>query len=409
MSGFARTARASTVKLFRAFRYRDYRLFFYSFVANQVGFWLANLAMQGVMVGLTDNDPSWVGRLFFTLFSPALFFAPIAGVVADRVDRKRMLILCYLLVAVISSVMSVMAATETLGRFSLMGLAFACGVAFSFSGPASNAIAANIIETEDLASAISLQSTANNLTRVIGPAVAAPLIAGGRYATSFAIFAVASASAALLVGFIRVPDYHRDPEVAGIWERLRSGLQHARERPPAVLALTTAAVLSVFGVAHTALLPSFAEQALGDASGYPWIFASTGVGAILGAVITGVEGRPKLRRSTLRLFLYGAALIGFAQTTNLAAALVAQATVGFFYFSVMTSIQTLLQEIVDDGKRGRVMSLFFVAWGGVFPLGALMLGELANRIGVAPAITISGGICLLFGLLFTVRLRSRGG
>jgi hypothetical protein len=163
-------------------------------------------------------------------------------------------------------------------------------------------------------------------------------------------------------------------------------------------ALLTAAVLSVFGVAHTALIPSFAEEALGSREAFPLIFASTGVGATIGALATGVEGRPQLRRSTLRLFLYGLTLVGFAQSPNLAWALVAEAVVGFFYFSVMTSLQTLVQEVVDDAVRGRVMSLFFVAWGGLFPLGALLLGEIAKAIGVAPAVTGAGVVCALFGV-----------
>ncbi len=244
-------------KAFRALRNRGYRLYFYAFVANQMGFWLANLALQGVMVGLTDNDPSWVGRLFFALFSPALFFAPVAGVIADRVDRRRMLIVCYLSVASISAVLALLAHREMLDPYLTMALAFLCGVSFAFAGPASSAVAANIVEPDDLASAISLQSTANNLTRVMGPALAAPLIATGRYASSFVIFSAASVVAAGFIYAIRIPDYVRETGSARVWSRVWSGFLHASERYPAMYALVTAAVLSVFGVAHTALIPSF--------------------------------------------------------------------------------------------------------------------------------------------------------
>lgn len=390
---------------FRALRHRSYRLYFYAFVCNQLGFWLANLALQGVMVGLTDNDPSWVGRLFFALFSPALLFAPVAGVVADRLDRRWMLIVCYLAVAATSAVLALLAHSESLGPYSTMALAFVCGVSFSFAGPASSAVAANIVDTDDLASAISVQSTANNLTRVLGPALAAPLIATGRYTSSFVIFAVASVVAAGFIYAIRVPDYDREAGSAGVLERMWTGLLHARERYPAMHALMTASVLSVFGVAHTALIPSFAEEMLGSREAFPLIFASTGVGATIGALATGVEGKPKLRRSTLRLFLYGLALIGFALSPNLVWAMIAEAVVGFFYFSVMTSLQTLIQEVVDDSKRGRVMSLFFVAWGGLFPVGALMMGEIANAIGVSIAIVGGAVVCTVVGGILTLRDR----
>lgn len=402
-----RLGAAGVARAFRALRNRTYRLYFCAFLANQLGFWLANLALQGVMVGLTDNDPSWVGRLFFALFSPALLFAPVAGVVADRLDRRKMLMGCYLAVATTSGILAALAALEKLDPYSTMGLAFLCGVSFSFAGPAANAVAANIVATEDLASAISVQSTANNLTRVLGPTLAAPLIASGRYASSFVIFSVASLIAAMFTYAMRVPEYDRDATTAGVWKRLRVGFAHAVERYPAMPALVTASTLSVFGVAHTALIPTFAEQVLGSREAFPLIFASTGIGATIGAVSTGVEGRPKLRRSTIRLVLYGLALIGFAFSGTVALAMFAEAVVGFFYFSVMTSLQTLIQEIVDDSKRGRVMSLFFVAWGGLFPVGALLMGEFAKAVGTAQAITAGGVICAGAGALLTVQA-SRG-
>ncbi len=392
---------------FRALRHRSYRLYFYAFCANQMGFWLANLALQGVMVGLTDNDPSWIGRLFFAMFSPALLFSPLAGVAADRFNRRHMMIACYLLVALTSSALAILAAAARLGPYSALGLAFLCGVSFAFAGPASSAVAANIVETEDLASAISIQSTANNLTRVLGPTLAAPLIATGYYAASFAIFAVASLVAAAFIYAIEVPDYEREAGAIGVWDRLRTGLSHASQCYPALQALTTASVLSVFGVAHIALIPSFSEEVLGSREAFPLIFASTGVGATIGALVTGIEGRPTLRRSTVRLVLYGLSLIAFALSRNLIWALVAEAVVGFFYFAVMTSLQTLVQEVVDESKRGRVMSLFHVAWGGLFPLGALALGEVAKNIGVVPAVVGAGAICAAFGAVATLRWQPR--
>jgi MFS family permease len=392
---------------FRALRHRGYRLYFYAFCANQMGFWLANLALQGVMVGLTDNDPSWIGRLFFALFSPALLFSPLAGVAADRFDRRHIMIGCYLVVAATSAMLAFLSAAGRLGPYSTLGLAFLCGVCFAIAGPASSAVAANIVETAELASAISLQSTANNLTRVLGPTLAAPLIATGYYAASFAIFAVASLVAAGFIYAVEVPDYEREGGVVGVWDRVRTGLTHASQRYPAIQALITASVLSIFGVAHIALIPSFAEEVLGSRESFPLIFASTGVGATIGALVTGVEGRPTLHRSTVRLSLYGLSLVAFAFSPNLLWALIAEAVVGFFYFAVMTSLQTLIQEVVDESKRGRVMSLFHVAWGGLFPLGALVLGEVAKAIGVTPAVTGAGAVCAVFGAAATLRWHPR--
>lgn len=396
---------AGFLRAFRALNNRTYRLFFYAFVANQMGFWLANLALQAVLVGLTDNDPSWIGRLFFALFSPALLLSPLAGVAADRFDRRRIMIGCNLLVAAASAMLAVLAGATRLEPYSVLGLAFLCGISFAFAGPASSAVAANIVDPADLSSAISVQSSANNLTRVLGPTLAAPLIATGYYAASFAIFSVASVIAAGFIYAVNVPDYEREGGVVGVWERVRTGLRHARQRYPAMQALITASVLSVFGVAHIALIPSFAQEVLGRREVFPLIFVSMGVGATVGALLTGMEGGLTLRRSTIRLFLFGLSLVAFALSPNLIWALIAEAVVGFFYFAVMTGLQTLIQEVVDESKRGRVMSLFHVAWGGLFPVGALVLGELAKAIGVAPAVIAAASVCTVFGAAATVAWR----
>jgi len=405
LSLFARLARA---RPFRALRYPGYRLYFGAFLANQIGFWIANIALQGVMVDLTGNDPLQLGLLFFAMFSPALLFAPLAGVVADVFDRRRVMLLCYAAVAVVSAVLALLCARDVLFASVVLFLAFLMGVTFSFAGPAASAVAANIVEAEELGSAISLQSTANNLTRVLGPSLAAPLIASHHFAFAFSLFAAASTVAGLMVSRIRLPALVAEGSGEGIWSRVRSGFAHARERHPALYALLTAAVLSLFGVAHTAIIPPFAEEVLRRRDAFAWIFAATGVGATFGAVVTGFLRRPSIGFATAGLFLYGGALIGFALSRSLAMAVVMEAVVGFFYFAVMTSLQTLLQQIVDDAKRGRVMSLFQVAWGGLFPLGALSLGAVARYVGISTAIVLAGAVCSAVGATLFLALARDG-
>jgi len=389
---------------FRALYHPGYRLYFGAFLANQIGFWIANIALQGVMVELSGNDPLHLGLLFFALFSPALLFAPLAGVVADVFDRRRVMLICYAAVAGVSAILALLCTQDWLGPLTLLFFAFLMGVTFSFAGPAATAVAANIVRVEELGSAVSLQSTANNLTRVLGPSLAAPLIAAHRYSIAFGLFAAASAVAGFMVARIRLPAFVSETATEGIWARVRSGFAHARERHPALYALLTAAVLSVFGVAHTAIIPPFAEEILHRRDAFAWIFAATGVGATIGAVTTGFLRRPSIGFATGGLFLYGGALIGFGLSRSLAAAVVMEAVVGFFYFAVMTSLQTLLQQIVDDAKRGRVMSLFQVAWGGLFPLGALLMGAVARYVGISTAIVLAGGVCSVVGAALFVGL-----
>src|SRR5262249_32675359 len=152
-----------------------------------------------------------------------------------------------------------------------LGLSFLLGSAFCFAGPANYAVAANTVPLLDLPSAVSLQSAANNLTRVLGPALAAPLLASHHFELAFCIFGVASVTAAALIARIRMPAFVSHSGGPGILTRLRIGFAHARERRPALPALLTVAGLSVFGVSHMTLLPVYAEHVLGNRDLFAWI------------------------------------------------------------------------------------------------------------------------------------------
>jgi MFS family permease len=389
----------------RALRHREFRLLFAGFAVNQTGFWISHISLQGLMVALTDNDPFQVGLLFSSLLLPALFLAPVAGVAADRFDRKRILVLCNATVAALATALAVITSSGAAGPLSLVLIGLGLGATFAVAGPASNAIAANAVDTEDLASAVALQSATNNLTRVAGPLLAAPLVATGHFSFAFGFFACAAVLSAVLISRMRVGGATADGHGGGVFERIRSGLVHARERPPALAALLTAGGLAMFGVAHIAMLPVYAEEILGRTELFAWIVATTAFGAMVGALMTGREARPTLQRAALRLVIYGIALGVFASTHSIAVAFAAQLVVGYCYFAVMTGLQTLLQQLVDDTQRGRVMSLFQVAWAGLTPIGTMALGAVASVAGVAIALQGAALGCLIVGIAMSAHAR----
>ncbi len=391
--------------IFSALRHRDYRLLFVSFVVNQTGFWLAHISLQGLMVDLSHGDPFQVGLLTFALLIPALVLAPIAGAIADRVDRKTIVLACYTSVVVVSSILGALAANDAITPMLLLSLAFWMGSTFAFAGPASMAIAANVVHREDLSSAVALQSAMNNLTRVVGPLLAAPLVAAGRYAIGFVVFAVAALIAGVLVSRMKVSSEVDEDDRTGIFERIRDGWIHARERRPAVAAIATAGFLSIFGIGHIAMLPIFAADVLGDEGLFPWLVATTAFGAMLGALATGRDAQPTLARAAARLALYGVAFAIFASTNSLWVAFLTQFVVGYFYFAVMTGLQTLIQQVVDDSNRGRVMSLFQVSWGGLTPVGSLSMGALAGVIGIAPTLQLAAAGCVASGVAMVLYAR----
>ncbi len=401
-----RDTRKSGTGLFRALHHRAFRLLFVAFLINQTGFWISHISLQGLMVELSNNDTRLNGLLFFTLFLPAFVLAPAAGLAADRFDRKRIVLCCYAGVAITAAILAGCTATQIITPPRLLAIAFAMGITFAFSGPASMAIAANAVTLEDLPSAVSLQSAANNLTRVAGPLLAAPLLATGRFEYSFAIYFLAAAVAGFLTLAMKIVRHVPDEDDTGIVERLTAGYRHAQDRHPAIPALSTVAVLSFFGVSHTVLMPAFAQDVLGSKDYFVLLVAATGIGAMLGALVTGiVKNPPTLERATLSMAAYGGVLAIFAGTSNLGVALVTQFVIGFFYFTIMTSLQTLIQQIVDEGKRGRVMSLFQVAWAGLVPFGSLAMGYLAQPIGTPATLRIAALICVLYGIAITLTAR----
>lgn len=384
--------------MFRAFRHGAFRLLFTAFLVNQTGFWVSHISLQSLMVELTDNDTSQNGLLFFVMFLPAFLLAPIAGVAADRFDRKRIVLTCYAGVCLTTGALAFFTSQGLMTPDRMLVLAFMLGIGFTFSGPASLAIAANTVPNEDLPSAVSLQSAANNLTRVMGPLVAAPFLITGRYELSFLFFLVAGLIAAALTAAMRVKIVVPEEGDEGIWARMNSGFQHARERHPVLPSLTIVAVLSYFGVSHTVLIPAYAEEVLGDRAWFTWLVVATGTGAVLGALRVGQSGKdPSLHSAAVGLCIYGLVLGLFGVAPNVPIALAMQLLVGFFYFNVMTSLQTLIQQLVDEAKRGRVMSLFQVSWAGLVPFGSLTLGMMAGPLGTATTLVASAAVCTAYG------------
>jgi MFS family permease len=398
---------SSRGRAFRALSHHPYRLLFAAFIVNQTGFWISHMGLQGLMVELSHNEPVWLGLLFFALFIPAFALAPLAGIAADRFDRKRIMLTSYGSVAVLTAALAVFTAAGWITPLLVLTLGLGLGTSFAFAGPASFALAANAVPADDMASAVSLQSAANNLTRVVGPVAAAPFVANHHFEWAFTCFMIAALVAAALIAMMRVPPYEAEFEDGGIFARLAVGVAHARERRPALAALAMVAMLSLFGVSHSVILPVFAEKMLGSVHYFTWMVVATGSGAMLGALAIGYRSQQTSMQGAALLMLgYSAAMAGFAFTHVLAYALLAQFVIGWTYFAVMTSLQTLIQSIVDESKRGRVMSLFQVCWAGLIPWGGLAMGKSAAELGVSTTLGAGAGICGVYAL--AVWLWARG-
>lgn len=383
---------------FRAFRHREFRLLFGAYAIGDIGFWISHISLQSEMARVTDNSSLWLGILFFTTFIPMLVVAPIAGVVADRVDRKRILIATRALVGALASALCVTVSTDLGSDAVLAAFGFGMGTLFAFMAPAQQAATANAVPSDDLSSAISVQSAGNNLARIGGPALAGVILIYLGAGWAFAVYALSNLLMVVTLVPIRLTSHLDEGEVASAWTHWKEGLRHARDRPPTVAVLVTMSVFSIFGVAHVALLPVLTKDVLHHPrADFTLLVIASGTGAVLGALATGLRRTvPTLRTAASWLLGFGIALSAFALSRSWTLSLALAGMVGFCYFSTTTAMNTLLQHLADDDKRGRIMGLFTVTWAGLIPFGGIWMGAVAEEAGAPLALGIGAGVCALY-------------
>ena len=268
--------------------------------------------------------------------------------------------------------------------------------------PVVQAVTANTVQNQYLPSAISLQAMASNGSRVLGPALAAPLVSNNLFEISWSLYGICAGLALVAAAGITLFPYQPDEDTVPILQRLLAGVSHTREKKPASNALTLVGVISIFGVSHVVLSPAFTSDALGrPASDFAWLGASTGFGALIGALAAGsFTQRATLRRGAILAIPYCLLLAGFSRVSDFTVAILIQILVGFFYIGSFTTLQVVVQEVVEENFRGRVMSLFNIAWAGLVPVGSLLMGLLASDHGIgfgsADTIGLTSLICLLY-------------
>ncbi len=387
-------------RAFRALKHREFRLFWSTFIVGQLGFWIAFIAMQALMSRLTDANGAWLGLLFFTNFSPMLFFTPVAGVVADRVERKKILMVTYTLMTVLMGTLAVVTLTGRMTPALMLPFAFGIGILFSFNAPAGQAISANAVPRDDLPSAISLSSGGSNLARVIGPTLAGPVIVLWEEGAAFAVYAIASVIVVVLVSRLKLSSYTPEVDSGKFFQRVRSGFDHARERPPVLAALSVLAMSSLFSAGYLSLLPVMVSAEFGrDSDDFTKIAAVAGFGSLIGALTTAFrDTMPTLRSAALLVAGFGASVAVFGQSPTWTVAMVMSVVVGIFYFSATTTLNTLVQFHVAEHMRGRISSLFVICWAGLVPIAGLWEGVVASRTSARTSMLIAGCVTAAYAL-----------
>ncbi len=398
----------------RALAHRNYRLFFVGQGISVIGTWMTRFATLWLVYWLSGHGPKSafvLGAVGFAGQVPSFFLTPIAGVVVDRWNRQRLLVLTQVLSLIQSALLAVVAFRSEPGIATIWYVAllsFFQGVINSFDMPARQAFLVEMIERkEDLPNAIALNSSLVNGARLIGPSLAGGLIwLTAQAGWCFVIDAVSYVAVVLALLAMRVPvrePRHHAPMLHG----LVHGFRYVVGFAPIRNILLLLAVIAFMGMPYSTLLPIFTGNILqGGPEAFGFAGTATGIGALIGALYL-ASRRTVLglgRMIWIAASLFGLALVGFSLSASLWLSLPLLVLAGFGMMVQMAASNTILQTIVDEDKRGRVMSYFGMAFLGISPFGSLFAGALALWIGAADTVLIGGIACLAGAMLFALQL-----
>jgi MFS family permease len=384
----------------RALSHRNFRLFWSGQLVSLIGTWMQSVSQGWLMHRLTDS--AWMlGLLGFAQFLPVALLSLWAGVVADRVDKRRLILATQCLAMVQALALAILVATGVVRPWMLLTLAFAFGAISAFDLPARQSFLIELVGKEDLSNAIALNSAAFNAARVVGPAVAGLLI--GWVGEVACFFANAASYLVVIATLLRLDLEPRPAVVAGdAWATLREGITYVLGTAPIRNLLLLLGVTCGLGFQYMTLLPVFARQILrAGPQAYGLMVTAFGLGSLLSAVVlTRRQDRWALRRNLLvGLSVAGVSMGAFAWSRQLPLTLAMGLGAGFGLILYVASTNMLLQLTTEDRFRGRVMSLYTFMFIGTAPVGALMSGSIAQRWG-APWATSVCALILLGGALW---------
>jgi len=391
----------------RALRSRNYRLFFTGQTVSLIGTWMTQIATSWLVYRLTGS--AWLlGIVGFASRIPTFFLGPFAGVWVDRWNRHHTLVVTQILSMAQSFALAWLALAGIITIREVIWLGLAQGVINAFDMPARQAFVIQMVEDRaDLGNAIALNSSMVNAARLLGPSIAGVVIAAVGEGYCFLIdgFSYLAVIASLLA--MRIATTQPRSAEKAIWQELKEGWGYVTRFVPIRSILLLLALISLVGMQHTVLMPIFAAQVLhGDAHTLGFLMGASGVGALTGAMFLATR-KTVLglgRVIPLAAAIFGTALIALGLSRFLWISLLLMLFVGGAMMIQMAASNTILQTIVQDDKRGRVMSFFSMAFLGMAPFGSLLAGALAHQIGAPRTVMISGTICIAGAAWFASQL-----
>lgn len=408
----AKTApgRSGMAFMFRALGHRNYKLFFSGQSVSMIGTWMTRIATSWLVYRLTGSA-LLLGVVGFAGQIPSFLLAPFAGVIVDRWNRHHLLVATQFLAMIQSLALAVLALTGYIQIWHVIALSIFQGLVNAFDMPARQAFVVEMVENrEDLPNAIALNSSLVNAARLLGPSIAGVVIAAVGEGWCFFIDGVSYiAVIASLLAMKVAPSAIKAVKKTNVLQQFREGWDYVYGFPPISKILLLLAFVSLVGMPYSVLMPIFATDILhGGSHTLGFLMAASGVGALCGAVFLAARKTVVgLGRYIPRMAgLFGIGLIGFSISRVEWLSMILMVVTGLGFMVQMATSNTIIQTIVDEDKRGRVMSFYTMAFMGTAPFGSLLAGSLAAQIG-APNTLLIGGVCCVLGAVWFQRALPR--
>jgi MFS family permease len=408
---FMRKSRAlNWRRAFSAMQHRNYRLWFLGQIVSLFGTWMQSTA-QGYFIFQLTRSPAYLGYLAFANGLPSWLFMLYAGVIADRIPRRTMLIITQTGMMLLAFILAILTFTHVVQPWHIVLLSFLLGIATAFDAPPRQAFVLEMVTREDLTNAIALNSAMFNSALALGPAFGGLVYAWVGPGWCFILNGISFIAVITALGLMHLKAQPSRPHHTSALMDFREGLQYVRNHDIIRLLMGLVAVASLFGYSFVTLLPAWAVNILGgDARTNGLLMSARGVGALFSALGLASLGHLKIKGKLLTIgtFLFPLGILLFAVLHTLPWALGTLLIAGMANILVLNSVNALIQTAVDDQLRGRVMGIYTFILFGVIPIGGLLAGIMAEHFGLPATILLNGIIALAAAILiwiFFPRLR----